>query len=226
MLLHGYSATGNLQDVYLGVSARGDDLGFISLIPEGTADARGNQFWNVGIESAVDDTAYLAALIAEAVSGYNADPGRVYIVGHSNGGFMANKLACEVPELVTGIASLAGGIVGLGSECDAATNVLTMHGTADIVVPYDGGLFLGTRILGATTTTDRWTTANGCGDPAVEPAADFDLLVPGAETERSVWSDCATGRWVELWTMEGSGHIPGLRPAFRTALLERLLTGR
>jgi hypothetical protein len=49
------------------------------------------------------------------------------------------------------------------------------------------------------------------------------LLVEGDETTVTVWDDCASGMAVELWRMEGSGHIPGFLPAFRTGLMRQLL---
>lgn len=227
VVLHGYGASGRVQDLYLGVSARRDELGYMTVAPDGSTDARGNRFWNVGIEGGPDDTAYLAGLIDEIVSDHNADADRVYVVGHSNGGFMANKLACERPDSVTGIASIAGGLVGPVPGCAEALDVLIVHGTDDLVVPYDGGLFLGRRILGAEQTINRWVDANGCDEPrSAGSQVDFDLLVGGDETTVTAWTGCSGGQRVELWTMEGSGHVPGLRPSFRTALMQWLLEGR
>lgn len=225
LLLHGYGASGELQDVYLGISARGDELGYLTLTPDGTTDPTGNRFWNVtGSTRPVDDVAYLEALITEATSGFNVDPERVYVVGHSNGGFMAHKLACDLPGRIAGIAAIAGGIFGLGAGCDDAVPVIMIQGTDDATVPYEGGVFLGGRILGAEDTVARWREIAGCSEAVTgEGPFDYDLLVPGEETSITAWGDCAAPVAVELWAMAGSGHIPGFRPSFRTALMERLL---
>lgn len=225
MLLHGYSATGELQDLYLGVSSTGSDLGYLTLTPNGTTDERGSQFWNAtDFEQLVDDAGYLEGLIDEVIADYNADPGRVYLVGHSNGGFMANKLACDIPDRIAGIAAIAGGVFGEGSGCVDPMRVLFIQGTDDGTVPYEGGVFLGGRVLGAQDTIDLWLGAGECTDAVrLEGPFDFDLLVPGEETTVTVWEDCSAAASVELWSMEGSGHIPGFLPDFRSAMMERLL---
>ncbi|NNL69713.1 MAG: prolyl oligopeptidase family serine peptidase [Acidimicrobiia bacterium] len=225
VLLHGYTATGELQDLYLGVSSTGSDLGYLTLTPDGTTDERGNQFWNAtDFEQFVDDAGYLEGLIDEVIAGYNADPDRVYLVGHSNGGFMANKLACDIPDRIAGIAAIAGGVFGTGSDCLAPMRVLFIQGTDDGTVPFEGGVFLGGRVLGAQDTVDLWRGAGECTDAsATKGPFDYDLLVPGEETTITVWEDCAPSASVELWSMEGSGHIPGFLPAFRSAMMERLL---
>ena len=55
-----------------------------------------------------DDTSYIAGLIKETASQINIDKSRVFLFGHSNGGFMAHKLACDHSEMIAGIISLAG----------------------------------------------------------------------------------------------------------------------
>lgn len=225
VVLHGYGTTGRLQDLYLGISGRGAEFGFMTLIPDGTTDQFGNQFWNVTeFASTVDDTAYLGDIIEEAIRDFNGDPAAVYLVGHSNGGFMANRMACRRPDLIAGIAAIAGGLFGAVGDCEAGTTVLVIHGTADATVPYDGGTFLGDRVLGAEATAARWVELNQCGgEAAVEGPFDFDFLVRGDETTVGGWGGCAGGDTVELWTMTGSGHIPVFRPGFRAAVLERLV---
>ncbi len=225
VLLHGYSASGELQDVYLGVSATGRDLGYLTLTPNGTPDTVGNLFWNATrARLPVDDAAYLSTLIDEVIAGYNADAARVYIVGHSNGGFMANKLACDLPDRIAGIAAIAGGIFGADNACVEPMRVLVIQGTDDDTVPYDGGVFLGSQILGADETADRWLEAGGCPAASVQEGPfDFDLLVEGDETTITKWTECQPGAAVELWRMEGSGHVPGFRLEFRRALMGRLL---
>ena len=214
-----------MQDLYLGVSSRGDDLGYATLIPDGTTDPGGNRFWNVtGFGSLVDDTAYLADLIAEATTGYNLDPTRVLLIGHSNGGFMAHQLACERPGVVAGLASIAGGIVGFGEDCVEPVPVIVIQGTADATVPYEGGAFLGGRLLGAEDTVARWVDVNVCAsEPEAVGQFDYDFGVGGDETSVSRWEDCVSGASVELWVMEGSGHVPAFRPGFRTAVMAELL---
>lgn len=225
VLLHGYSASGELQDIYLGLSSTGADLGYLTVTPNGTEDPFGNQFWNVSTRfDAVDDVSYVNGLIDEAVADYNADPARVYLVGHSNGGFMANKLACETPERIAGIAAIAGGLVVTETACAQPMRVFFIQGTDDGTVPYEGGSLLGVEVLGAEETVQRWREVGQCASTSVEEApVDFDLLVAGAESTITRWEDCVPSVSVELWRMEGSGHVPGFRRDFAAALMSRML---
>ena len=219
ILLHGYSATGAVQDFYFGFSSLVDEMGFIGILPEGLVDPEGNQYWNATpaccneYQSEVDDVAYLLALVEEAKQSYHVDPGRVYFLGHSNGGFMSHRLACEAAEIVTAVASLAGSTVDLASECQPSlpVGVLQVHGTLDDVIPYDGA----SGYPSADETVARWASYNGClGEGEIGESLDYDAAVTGAETAPMGWTDCDRGVEVALWKMEGSSHVPGLRPDF------------
>ena len=65
-------------------------------------------FWN----NPVDDVAYFNASVDDASTRYNVDPHRSFVIsfviGHSNGAFMAHRLACEASDRLGGSASLAG----------------------------------------------------------------------------------------------------------------------
>lgn len=231
VLLHGYSATGTVQDLYLGVSARATTHGFVELIPEGTVSKTNKQFWNATNAccnfdaQVVDDVAYVRGLIDTAVAKLAVDPTRVYILGHSNGGFMAYRMACEAADVVTGVASLAGAVTATASFCTPAhpVNVLQIHGTKDGTIKYDGTGFYPS----APAAVERWRGLNGCSEKATKLAAvDFDGAVAGPETTRDSWADCQHDVRVGLWTMTGSGHIPGGNTAFKDAMIEHILAWR
>ncbi|MDP6581570.1 MAG: PHB depolymerase family esterase [Vicinamibacterales bacterium] len=116
VLLHTYSNTGAGQDQYMGLSALADAYGFIMVAPDGTPSAAdGNpRFWNASRaccnwEGAnLDDVEYISGLV-EAVKAKNRiDEKRVFILGHSNGAFMAHRLAYERSADIAAIVSLAG----------------------------------------------------------------------------------------------------------------------
>ncbi len=229
VLLHGYSANGFLQDVYLGFSARATAHQFIAVVPEGTTAPDGKQFWNATAaccdfyDSDVDDVAYLLSLIDEVRATYNVDPARVAVLGHSNGGFMAYELACRAPAAITAIASIAGGDAKTPAVCEAgpAVSVLQVHGTADTTVPYTGSA----TFPSAETSVQHWVTRNACAPtPLAEPPRDYDDGVPGAETTPQRWPDCRDAASVALWTMLDTGHIPPFTPAFMDDALGWLLT--
>lgn len=71
-------------------------------------------FWNATnsccdlFHSGVDDSAYIASIIADVKSTVAVDPKRIFVVGHSNGGFMAYRMACNHAGDIAAIVSLAG----------------------------------------------------------------------------------------------------------------------
>ena len=234
ILLHGYSASGGGQDAYFGVSDRRNDFGFIALAPDGNRDRRGNRFWNATStccdfwRTRVDDLAYIRGLIAEAIDRLSVDPNRVYLIGHSNGGFMSNRIACDAAEEITAVVNVAGSGFNDEARCEPsrAVGYIQVHGTQDTVIRYPGGrLQAGGAYPGAEVVVERWRARNGCmTTSSTSEGEDFDRVVPGAETVRTVWSECAGRRPVQLWTMEGTRHVPGFNNAFRDAVLEALLS--
>src|SRR5439155_20820686 len=114
--------------------------------PDGTVDGNNNHFWNATDgccdfgKTGVDDSSYLAGLIDEIASKYKVDPKRVYFMGHSNGGFMSYRMACDHADRVAAIVSLAGATFADDSKCKptAPVAVVEVHGNADPTVPYDG----------------------------------------------------------------------------------------
>ncbi len=228
MVLHGFGATGLAQDVYFGLSGRVDRDQFVLIRPDGTMNGKKQRFWNAtpaccAFGQPVDDVAYLTGLVEEVKASHNIDAGRVYLIGHSNGGFMSYRLACEASEVFTGIVSLAGATYADMTLCAPATqpvSVLQVHGTADDTILYDGGN-LGVAGVGdypsAEGSVRQHAAIAGCDvDAAVDGATrDIDAQIAGDETTTRVWgTGCAPGTAFELWTIPGGVHIP---PITRTA---------
>lgn len=222
LVLHGYGASGPLQTAYLGLTALVDGRGVLLAAPDGTVDSTGRAFWDVGIDaccnfggSPVDDVGYLRGLIEEIRGVYNVDPKRIFVVGHSNGGFMAHRLGCELSSTVSAVVSLAGTVSEEPIACRPAVpvSVLQIHGDLDDVVFYDGG----TNVVGrgggpyasAPATVARWAAQNGCGASQTAGApVDLETTLPGAETTVSSFDGCPADTDVALWTIEGGSHLP------------------
>lgn len=222
LLLHGYGSSGEGADAYFQLSARVNELGFGLILPNGTEDPEGERFWNGTAEccdmldTGVDDAGYLRRLIEEARAHAAFD--KVFAVGHSNGGFMAYRLACEAIPGLTAIVSLAGGTYANADDCRApsAVSVLQIHGNRDPVIRYAGGPLKGPlgwtdSVPGAEESVLRWAERAGCDLNAAEELTpiDTDLFVEGAETSIQRWREgCAGGTVHELWTIRGGGHVP------------------
>ena len=244
VLLHGLGGTADVQDQYLTMRYRVSARGFILLVPEGTTmpkgvktpngdDLSGKQFWNATDEccdfgnTKVNDVAFLSSLIAMVKEKYNVDPARVYLFGHSNGGYMANRLACEGLGLA-GIASLAGGSFLDPSKCrlPVATPFLQIHAVDDGTIPYAPT----PGVTGARDTITQWLTKNKCSGTARKGSRpDYVILVPGPDTEGETWDKCESGKPVALWTIRPhvadghNAHVPYFHLNFTDDVLNFLL---
>lgn len=220
ILLHGFGAFGSVQSSYLGLDVRVDSKQYVLVTPDGTENASGRRYWNAtpaccaftDEERLVDDVAYIRGLIAEAAATYSIDPERIGLVGHSNGGFMALRMACEASDLVTAVVSLAGSTFADDASCAPATypvSVLAMHGDEDATILYEGSEIAGDEYPGALETIRRFAAHARCNDtPVMAPNLDVLGAVDGAETEVLEYTGCAGDADVTLWTLVGGPHIP------------------
>ncbi|MGB8859344.1 MAG: alpha/beta fold hydrolase [Ilumatobacteraceae bacterium] len=231
VLLHGFGASGAIQEAYFQLQPLAESRGFLYVHPDGTVNQLGKQFWNAtdaccGFLSDVDDSAYLMALIHKVQADYNVDPQRIYLVGHSNGGFMSYRMACEHADTIAAIVSLAGATFGDAAACKPSepVSVLQIHGTEDHTIPYDGGTILGHNHPGAEETVADWAAYNGCTGPSADSPTTLDLEgnIAGAESTVSEYTGCPTGIAVDLWTIPGGAHIPGRSDSFGAQVIDFL----
>ncbi len=237
LLLHGYGGNGESLDELLHVRGLATANGIFLAVPDGSPDTHNARFWNATdaccnfYGSTVDDVAYLRAVIADMKKKHPIDPKRVYVVGFSNGGFMAHRLACEMSSEIAAIATLGAMSFKDDARCLAKdpVAVLQMNGDADRVILYDGGLPGGSLPYAspypaAEASIQGWATRNRCGAKTEAPPIDIARDLPGAETTVERWTGCAPGGAAELWTIHGAPHIPRLSPAWSTSVLQFLAT--
>ncbi|MBN9691122.1 MAG: hypothetical protein J0M24_12870 [Verrucomicrobia bacterium] len=242
MVLHGYSGSGEGMQGYLQFETLAEEFGVLVCQPDGTRNVAGQRFWNAteaccnfgGVS--VDDVGYLRGLLEEIVSRFPVDRRRIYLVGHSNGGFMSYRFALEHPEWVAGVASLAGmsRLEPGRTQLPSAVHVLQVHGTVDPVVPFAGGGLKGLPVdalfPGAVETVESWATLNGAGPAVWDPALSLDLTteVAGLDTQVTRFPAGPNGGQVELWTIHGGNHGPswttvGGVPGFSRRVMEWFL---
>lgn len=134
----------------------------------------------------------------------------VHACGYSNGGQMVMRLLHDAPGLLTGAATFAATMPAennrlpdLGSAL-VPTPYLAIHGTADHIVKYDGGVAgldpAHTRgeLISARASAEYFAQANGLGADAHTQYSPS----PGVLVDR--WDGAAP---VELWSIEGMGHL-------------------
>lgn len=216
---HGFTSNDVEQEALTGMNAVADQRGLIVAYPQGIGDG-----WNAGDcctetqPAGVDDVQFTRDLLALVESRYCIDPARIYATGFSNGGFLSHRLACEMSTTFAAVAPVSG-VLGIPrADCNPArpVPVIDFHGTADPVVPYDGGpaakLLPPIVFRSVDETVEHWRSVDAClGAPTVTYAHGDATCVR--------WSDCDGGADVELCTMVGDGHqwpdgiaVPGLGP--------------
>ena len=142
--LHGKGGDPEQINQWLKLDAEANQKGVLSIIPAGTPEDDADLFWNAGTrysqspEQSAADADYLTSLVDEAGQWFNIDRDRVYLIGHSNGGFMSYQLLCQRPEVFAGAAVIAASDQFSAEECDGRGSVLITHGLEDNSISYNG----------------------------------------------------------------------------------------
>jgi polyhydroxybutyrate depolymerase len=174
--LHGYGGDGRQFAYYTALhNAFGTDT--LIVYPNASAPKAGQKTgWNAdfccgsGWKNKADDVGFLEALITELRQKHGIAADRVFIVGFSNGAFMAQRFATERPGLVRAVVSGAGTIGTSGPDGKelqpiSPVPMLLMHGAKDERVMYNGGTSPGDPEfdwLSFTDTSNAWRHANRC----------------------------------------------------------------
>jgi polyhydroxybutyrate depolymerase len=172
----------------------------------------------------LDDVAYLDAVIDDASARLRIDPSRVYMAGYSNGGMLTHRYAAERSRRIAAAAVTAGTI---GGKPDTRTPewripaprapvpILMIHGREDPIVQYEGGedrrSATGRTWLSVAEARRFWSRENRCeAGPARHDGGAIEVLV---------WSRCADGSSVQIYSIDRWGHVwPGPFAARRTSL--------
>ncbi|MCR8723741.1 alpha/beta hydrolase family esterase [Frigidibacter sp. ROC022] len=159
-LLHGAFGTAKEMADRIPLARLADEGGFRAVYIDGSRLMRlkgGNwKAWNAGyccgraFADNVDDLGTLDRIIARFEAAGLLQPGRVYLVGHSNGAMMSYHYACNRPGVIAGVVGLAGNYVAQSCPGARGLQVLEIHGAKDEVISIDYGL---SQVLGAVHTS-------------------------------------------------------------------------
>lgn len=171
-VLHGFGGTAEGMRGYAAIEdavTTALDGGAIVVYPNGSGAENGYpQSWNAGgccpfsIYEPVDDVAFFAQLIDALSNTYDVDPERVWVAGHSNGGMMAYRLACELADRVTAIGVGAGALMIDSCQPSRGVSAIHVHGELDSVVPIAGGETAGITFPSAQQSFERFAAAESC----------------------------------------------------------------
>jgi polyhydroxybutyrate depolymerase len=205
---HPLAGTSQVAADSSGYRELGEQEGFIVAWPQGI-----DQAWNIGpcctTSRTVDDLGFARALVQQLEHDACIDVKRIYAVGVAMGGGMAHQLGCNAADVFAGIAPSAFDLLAESEQPCHPTRPLTemsFRGTADPLVPYDGGtvqapngLNVTMTLLGAVGTFQRWAELDQCtGSPSAEDSNGC-----------STYSSCAGGVEVTLCTTQGGGMAWG-----------------
>jgi len=203
-VLHGYTSQAPIIRQYSGFDQIADQENFIVVYVQGITDSFGNTGWNVNVVASflgVDDVGFFKALIKYFKASYNIDSNNIFSSGMSLGGFMSYRLACELDE-INSIGSVTGSMAGY-YQCNPPkkSSIIHFHGTADRTVPYDGVEWS----LSARDAHNFWKVHNACNSQVEINLPDFNG--DGKITKRLISYDCDEDKAVELYSLEGEGHL-------------------
>ncbi len=227
LVLHGVTGTGSRIRMFTGYDfdLTADEKGFVVVYP----DAVSGQ-WNDCRSSTqrpapdrdVDDATFLRLLAAQVENELGGASLPRFVVGYSNGGHMALRLAVEHPSDVQGIAVFGSNLPAADNwDCRQATQplpILFFNGTKDPVNPYLGGLVtppvgppLGS-VRSARASAEYFAALTGASQPNTERLP--DTTDDGTWLERLMWVRPGQPD-VSLLTVHGGGHsLPNLRSSF------------
>ena len=158
-----------------------------------------HESWNAGgccgkaAAANVDDVAFLKALVARV------DPGRAHpidVVGYSNGGRMAYRMACSAPGVFDEIVAVKADPMP-GCVITEPRTILQIAAKDDTAVPYQPGQ-PGTETPAATVESERLRAADECtGNGATASHGSMTI---------TTWASCASGARLGFAVWDGGGH--------------------
>lgn len=203
--LHALTYSKDIQQQLSGFDEKAEDEGFVVVRPNGYGTLRS---WNGGDwccgaahDEDLDDVGLMRAIVQETAQRLCVDPRRVYATGLSNGGALSHRLACDAADLFAAVAPVSYPLdFDPFATCQPsrAVSVMHLHGTNDLIVPYDGS-------ASAAATPDSfayWAQVNGCtGDP--------EVTYSKGDSVCETYTSCDAGVQVALCSINGGHHLYG-----------------
>jgi polyhydroxybutyrate depolymerase len=186
--------------------------GFVTAYPNGSGSP---VRWDQHLDSAPNhDFDFITQLLDTLGDELCIDEARVYATGLSYGAIMSSALGCVMADRFAAIAPVDG--IEHPDACDPGrpVPVLAVHGTADPILFFNGGVGdLGAALSGGTleppdtpidlngsgypAAVKAWAESNGCGDATDDDYSEHVI-------ERTY--DCEPGAEVRFFIVEGGGH--------------------
>ena len=220
VVMHGAGGNGAKAEAATGLSTYAKSDRFIVVYPNGTqaGDVEGQLAWNADgccgtpRRTNVDDVGFISAVLDDVESNYAVNADRIYFAGFSNGGMMSYRLSCELGDRIAGIAVVSGAFNVADCDESSTADVLIVHGTGDLTVPYRGG----PTNERTAARFGQWNNASVADATAVWIARDgcsrFPTTVIDGVVTRATYDECDDDRKLEVVTIAGGGHVWPIAP--------------
>jgi polyhydroxybutyrate depolymerase len=181
--------------------------GWIGVTPQASGAV-----WTIPPLPGPNDFDFVTGVIDDLEAHLCVNPALIFVAGISNGAAFAGALACRQGLFIQGLAMVAG--INAYAQCSSAQplRVIGFNGTADPIIPYNGGRIFGGSdqkaggiVPPATDAFRGWGSRNQCfGSPVTaDVASDVQLMTFSGKCQAAT----------ELYTLEGGGHTwPGAAP--------------
>jgi polyhydroxybutyrate depolymerase len=206
--MHGSGSTAAEQELFTGMDAESDTAGFIVAYPQALIPSGTGFDWNIpGVPLApgahppahrADDMAFLTGLVGIFEQRYCVNTARVYATGFSGGARITSQLACDDSNIFAAVAPVSG--LRRPTPCPTLrpVPVVSFHGIADPVDPYNGHGHT-YWVYSVPTAASYWATQDGCRTLPV-------TSTPFAGVTLTRYVGCKAGSAVELYSIAGEGH--------------------
>jgi polyhydroxybutyrate depolymerase len=208
--MHGAGLWGAAQKETSQWNELADKQRFIVVYPSGVG-GKGVRVWRAELGPGLaKDLRFISELIDTLKASYNIESTRIYANGLSNGGGMSFVLSCTLSNRIAAVGMVAAAQTLPWRWCSdhRAVPMIAFHGTADPVIPYNGGSsWISPRPFpGTPGWAEAWARRNACETSPVESKV-------AADVTRRTYTNCADDAAVVLYTVHGGGHTwPGGKP--------------
>ncbi len=212
--LHGGLGSGAQFETNSGFDGLATSNRFLVAYPDGVGRAAdgsgGARTWNGGdccgpaASRKVDDVAFLKLLVSDVAKAQSVDPDRVFAIGHSNGGIMALRLACEASDVFAAVGAQSSALEVASCDPRNPVSAMQIHGTADTNVPFDGGRGSGLAGIAFEPPKQAATTLAAADRCTVGPTTTTGATNP--DLVLTAWSACASATAVQFLAVTGAKH--------------------
>ena len=213
IILHGLGET---SAAWYGVASYTTNQGFATVRPESgtflSNSGTGNvKLWNAILDTArFDDVLFISDVIDYMLTNYDfIDHDRIYVLGSSNGGYMAYRLACDLAYRITSFTSVIGNMYldDDGLDCldqDRDIPILHIHGTEDPINSYypggNGVDILNDQYLTIIESIEFWSNYHQYDE------MEIDTVLSDVSIRYTYSSDSAISNFEHIKVV-GGGHI-------------------